>query len=87
MLPESKNEQNFNKYILSFVNSFFGNWHGLQFQMVSQEIWNCNKLENMLLHYNEYLGITLNDKIHKNFVISIPTSVSYLGVNIDIAQS
>ena len=41
----------------------------------------------MLFYYDEFLGITLNDKIHKNFVISIPTSVSYLGVNIDIAQS
>ena len=55
--------------------------------MVAEELLDCSKLENMLFYYDEFLGITLNDKIHKNFVISIPTSVSYLGVNIDIAQS
>ena len=63
------------------------NWHHHLMYMVAEGIWNYSKLENMLFYYDEFLGITLNDKIHKNFVISIPTSVSYLGVNIDIAQS
>ena len=63
------------------------NWQHHLMYMVAEEIWNCNKLENMLFYYDEFLGITLSDKINKNFVISIPTSVSYLGVNIDIAQS
>lgn len=63
------------------------NWHHHLMYMVAEGIWNCSKLENMLFYYDEFLGITLIDKIHKNFVISIPTSVSYLGVNIDIAQS